>query len=484
MKALTPPKVDEQKVGYFRFRQIGKKILITDDVGQFIQVTPAQFDKFITGKLKPKDPLHKELRDKGFIRDYIDFDKSIDMWSKRNNYLMQGPGLHIIVVTLRCNHSCQYCQVSRAPMDHHHTDMTEETARKVVDTAFETPNPSLTIEFQGGEPLANWPVVKFIVEYALKKNEEKRKTLLLNLVTNLSLMDDEKLDFLLGNGVNLCTSLDGPAHVHNANRIWNGGNSHEHVINWFKKIKKRTKGKTFGIDALMTTTRYSLKYPEEIVDEYVKLGARGIYLRGLSHFGFAKKTWDRIGYEAEEFLEFYTRALEHIFKLNKKKKFFEQHARLYAAKILKHEEPNFLDQRNVCGAGIGQIAYNYDGKVFTCDEGRMLAEMKDEAFKIGNVNDNSYGQIVNHETVRACAAASTLENNAECSECAFKPYCGTCPVENYFLHDDLFIRTPLSGRCRLYKGQMDYFFNKMQDPWIVKTMKSWTRVPSGLYQRD
>ncbi|MFH2204035.1 MAG: His-Xaa-Ser system radical SAM maturase HxsB [Elusimicrobiota bacterium] len=484
MRVPAPPKIDDQKVGFFRFRKVGGKYVLTNDTGQFARLTQAQFAKFLGGKLKSKDVLHQELRAKGFIRDFMDFDKTVEAWSQRHSYLMQGPNLHIIVVTLRCDHACTYCQTSSAPMDRDGLDMTQETAKKTVDTAFETPNPAMTIEFQGGEPLANWPVVKYIVEYALKKNKEKHKTLMLNLVSNLSLMDDKKLKFLLDKGVNICTSLDGPQHVHNANRILRGGNSHANVIAWFKKIKKLTKGKPHGIDALMTTTRLSLKYPEEIIDEYVRLGARGIYLRGLSPFGFAKKTWDVIGYSADEYLEFYTRALDHIFKLNKKKRFFEQHARLYAAKILKNEEPNFLDQRDVCGAGIGQIAYNYDGRVFTCDEGRMLAQMSDEAFKIGDVNKDTYGDMINHATVRACASASCLDNNAECSSCAYKPYCGTCPVENYFLQGDLFLRAPLSGRCRIYKGQMDYFFKKMEDPWIVKTMKSWTRVPSGLYQRD
>jgi sulfatase maturation enzyme AslB (radical SAM superfamily) len=54
-------------------------------------------------------------------------------------------------------------------MDQKELDMSKETAKKVVDTIFYTSNPSITIEFQGGEPLVNWDVIKFIVEYAEKK---------------------------------------------------------------------------------------------------------------------------------------------------------------------------------------------------------------------------------------------------------------------------------------------------------------------------
>ena len=58
-------------------------------------------------------------------------------------------------------------------------------------------------------------------------------------------------------------------------------------------------------------------------------------------------------------------------------------------------DPNYLDIRSPCGAGIGQIAYSYDGKIYTCDEGRMLGGMGDDIFCIGNV----------HSICHACSGA-------------------------------------------------------------------------------
>jgi len=485
VKAPAPPKFNEKKVGFFRLRRIDGKVLITNDIGQWALLKPADFTRFVEGKLKPKEKLHKELGEKGFVRDYSDFDRMVEGWRRKNSFLWLGPSLHIVVVTLRCDHKCVYCQTSSVGMSQTKFDMTEETARKVVDAIFDSPNPAITIEFQGGEPLANWPVVRFIVEYALEKNKEKHKALWLNLVTNLSLMDKEKLDFLLSSGVNLCTSLDGPAEVHDANRIVAGGGSHKNVIGWWKKIKKRTKGKTFGIDALMTTTRRSLSHGKEVVDEYVRLGALGIYLRPLSSYGFARKTWEQIGYSPEEYVDFYRGTLDYILAINRKgHRFFEQTARIFATKILKNEEPNFLDLRSPCGAGIGQIAYNHDGKVYTCDEARMLSRMKDETFCIGDIAKDGYGGIVNHPTVRALTTASCLDAQAECSGCAYYAYCGSCPVENFALQGDLFCRSPLSGRCRLYKGILDYLFEKLANPRNLSIIKSWTRVPQSLYTRE
>jgi His-Xaa-Ser system radical SAM maturase HxsB len=485
MRPPAPPKLDEAKTGFFRVRRIGGRVLLTNDIGHYALLTEAEFSRFVRGGLKPKERLHRALSEQGFMREHTDFDRLVEEWKKRNRFLWQGPSLHIVVVTLRCDHKCVYCQTSSVGMGQRGFDMSEQTARRVVDTIFDSPSRSLTIEFQGGEPLANWPVVRFIVEYSLEKNKEKKKSLWLNLVTNLSLMDRKKLDFLLGHGVNVCTSLDGPRELHDANRIVLGGGSYATVLRRFKQIKKRTKNKVFGIDALMTTTRRSLGYPEEIVNAYVRLGALGVYLRPLSRFGFAKKTWDAIGYTADEFLDFYRKALDRILQVNLKGRvFFEQTARILATKMLKKEDPNFLDLRSPCGAGIGQVAYNYDGRVFTCDEGRMLSRMGDDAFCIGDVSKDGYGDIVNHPTVRALATASCLETQAECSGCAYYPYCGTCPVENFAVQSDLFCRAPLSERCRLYKGILDILFLKMRKASIRDLILSWTRTPQSLYQRE
>ena len=82
-------------------------------------------------------------------------------------------------------------------MDRYDTDMSIEVAERGVDIAFQTTAWALTIEFQGGEPTANWDVLRHIVEYARAKSAETKKVLSFALVTNLSLMDDEKLQFLL-----------------------------------------------------------------------------------------------------------------------------------------------------------------------------------------------------------------------------------------------------------------------------------------------
>src|SRR5260221_268749 len=113
----------------------------------------------------------------------------------RYQRLANFTALHIFVVSLRCEHSCPYCQVSRQSDDRVAFDMTRETATKALDLVFRSPSPTLKIEFQGGEPLLNLDLVRFIVELALEKNREAKRDLQFVIASNLALLTDEVLEF-------------------------------------------------------------------------------------------------------------------------------------------------------------------------------------------------------------------------------------------------------------------------------------------------
>ena len=53
----------------------------------------------------------------------------------------------------------------------------------------------------------------------------------------------------------------------------------------------------------------------------------------------------------------------------------------------------YVDLMSPAGIGIAGVVYNYDGDVYASDEGRMLAEMGNKAFRLGNVRTDAYGDI-------------------------------------------------------------------------------------------
>jgi len=66
----------------------------------------------------------------------------------RMAFLQEPTPLHLFVVTLRCEHSCPYCQVSRRSIERDRFDMSIETAVKALDVALSTPSRNIKIEFQ------------------------------------------------------------------------------------------------------------------------------------------------------------------------------------------------------------------------------------------------------------------------------------------------------------------------------------------------
>lgn len=190
-------------------------------------------------------------------------------------FLREPTPLHIFVVTLRCEHSCPYCQVSRRSADKALYDMSEDTARRALDVAMSSPPPAIKIEFQGGEPLLNFGLIKSIVAATLAQDSGKRVEFV--ITSNLALLDDEVLTFCREHSILLSTSLNGPADLHNRNRPRPGSNSHQLAVDGIRRAQSAL-GKD-RIGALMTTTEASLDRVEDIVDEYVALGLDGIFLR-------------------------------------------------------------------------------------------------------------------------------------------------------------------------------------------------------------
>ncbi|MDT8286355.1 MAG: His-Xaa-Ser system radical SAM maturase HxsB [Elusimicrobiales bacterium] len=458
------------------WERLGPDCLVTNDQGNHVFVPARELPALLAGK---KTTGAAGLLANGFVRDQLDFDGLAQAWRTRNAYLGSGPGLHILVLTLRCNHGCSYCQSGAGGAEAKGTDMSAATAKKCVDFAFNSPNPSITIEFQGGEPLLNWDVLKETVTYSRRKAEASGRRLRLALVSNFALMTEEKAKFLLDNEISICTSLDGPAALHNANRAYAGGDSHAVTVKWLRYFREKHDTQKGGVPvfkpgALLTVTRRSLPKYKEIIDEYVKQGLEEIFLRPLAPLGYAKTKWGEIGYDAALFTEFYRKSLSYILSLNRKGvPLREKMAVMLLEKIISAKDPGFLDSRCPCGAAIGQLAYNFDGDIYTCDEGRMAAWAGDPIFRVGNVRTSKYRDVIVSDASKACAAASNLETQPYCHRCAYRPYCGVCPVFNYEAQGSLAGNMPSNDRCALFKGIFGVLFSYLKSPGKGRALAKW-----------
>jgi His-Xaa-Ser system radical SAM maturase HxsB len=465
-------KVKTNKLGFFRFKQFSDTVLLTNIIGEYIFLNKKDFKRFVEGDLAQDESAYIELKSKNFIANEPTKEELAQRYRQRNQFLWWGPVLHIIIPTLRCDHRCLYCQASSVGLQAKDRDMSKQTAKKAVDTIFQSPSESVIIEFQGGEPLLNWNTVKFICSYAREKEQNSKKKLMLALVTNLNQMDEKKLNFLKQSNVSICTSLDGPKFIHDKNRIMlqENGSSYERLANWIPRIIEKYKNPK-SLNALTTITKEALSYPKDIIDEYCHWNFDKISLRPLSNLGFSRTMKDQIGYDVSQFMQFYKQGLDYLIKLNLagKTKMSESTAVMFLTKILLGKDPNFLDTRSPCGAGIGQLVYNYDGKVYTCDEARMIGE---DIFALGNINRNSYSEIVSSSTTKA-TCMSSVTDTLYCDYCVYKPYCGVCPVCNYKETGNLYAQMHKNQKCQLDRAILDYLFEKLQHEQSKEVLTDW-----------
>lgn len=439
----------------FRFEELENGgLVLTNFVGEYVFVEREELTALVDKKLDPLSSIYSTLRARHFLKENND-KASIELLALkiRTKYsrLRNFTNLHLFVVSLRCDHSCQYCQVSRQSENKAAFDMTEDTANKALELVFMSPNPAIKIEFQGGEPLLNFDLIKYVVLKAKEKNQIANRDLQFVVTTTLSLITDEILNFCKEHKIFLSSSLDGPEDLHNKNRPRAGKDSYARFVSGLQRA--RDKLGYDSISALMTTSPASLGRVREIIDEYLKHGLDGIFLRHLSPYGFAIKTKSYEAYSVERWLEFYKEGLDYIIDLNKRGvRFTEYFATLLLTKMFTSEDPGFIDLMNPTGAGIAAVVFNYDGDVYASDESRMLKEMGDSTFKIGNVHTHTYQQIFTNDALLNTLEDSFMDSAPMCSDCAFQPWCGADPVFHHAMYGDVLGRKPTSEFCKRIKG--------------------------------
>lgn len=156
-----------------------------------------------------------------------------------------------------------------------------------------------------------------------------------------------------------------------------------------------------------------------------------------------------MSYDAGRWLEFYKEGLAYILELSKAGiPFIEQYTALVLKKMLTSEDPGYVDLMNPAGIGIAAIVFNYDGAVYASDESRMLAEMGDESFKLGNLLTDSYEQIILSDRLLDALDESFTLSAPMCSECAFEPFCGADPVYHHAMYKDVLGRKAESPFCQ------------------------------------
>jgi His-Xaa-Ser system radical SAM maturase HxsB len=435
----------------FRFVRLDSvRYVLSSFVGEYCVVGREVLEKLVSKTLQPDGNAYSMLKSRHFF--YESGETSALQLLATKYRTKQAPlaeftSLHMIVPTIRCNTSCVYCQVSHKGSSAGSCDMSEAAADRAIEFMFRSPSSHLKLEFQGGEPLLNFEMVQYIVESTRQREQQVGRKVSIIICSNLSLISERILQFCEKNDVQFSTSLDGPRDLHNQNRPSAEFDSYERTRIGIGRVREALG--VGAISALMTTTKTSLLRPKEIVDEYVGQGFRSIFLRPINPYGFATKAGALTHYSTLDWIEFYKTALDYIIELNiRGVKIREEYAALLLRRMLTPYGTGYVDLQSPAGIGISAILFNHDGNVYASDESRMLAEMGDQHFRLGNLLQDSYEDMMLSDVLIDTLTETMTEGVPCCSDCGFQPYCGSDPVRHYQLQGDIVGYKPTSEFCQ------------------------------------
>jgi His-Xaa-Ser system radical SAM maturase HxsB len=346
-------------------------------------------------------------------------------------------------------------------------------AERAIDFMFRSPSPTIKVEFQGGESLLNFDLIKLIVESVGRKNQQEKRNVAFVIATNLSMLTDEHLRYCLEHDIYISTSLDGPRELHNRNRPRPGRDSYERTVAAIARVRQ-----VLGphrIAALMTTTEASLSQPTEIIDEYVRQGFNSIFLRSISPYGFAVKSGLADGYHTGRWLEFYKQGLAYIIDLNRRGvRLREEYATIILRKILTPFGTNYVDLQSPAGLGISCLVFNYDGDIYASDESRMLAEMGDKTFRLGNLKTHAFEDVLGSDGLQQILQETMTESMPMCADCGVQPYCGSDPVHHHAVQADWVGFKPTSDFCKKNMGVIRHLIALLEDDQkAARVLRSW-----------
>lgn len=187
----------------------------------------------------------KQLYDNGYLATESNIKKFQHVYTNYLPYFMQRKINKITLqVTQKCNFRCKYCiyseDTNKKQRSHSQESMSLETAKKAIDFLLyhSIDSNDINIGFYGGEPLLAFDLIKNVVAYA--ETVFKGKNVSYNITTNGTLLDEEKINFLIEHEFNLMISLDGPKEINDLNRIYpDGSGTYDSIMQKIHLIQEK-----------------------------------------------------------------------------------------------------------------------------------------------------------------------------------------------------------------------------------------------------
>lgn len=458
----------------FRYLKDSDNYVISNSVGAFSFLQSDRDVELLASGRADELPaaIQDELTAKNIISPEIEFERRVSLQASGVAYQwarsIEVPGLFMIVPTLRCDHSCSYCQVSRVEMHKEGYDLDEAYIDDVIKFISSISPTYPKIEFQGGEPLLAHRFVKLFIERASIELSDKNPSFV--ICSALGQYPEEFISWCKDQNVSFSISLDGDKSVHDKNRKSIYPSSYDHVSRNMERLRNEIGSER--ISCIATVSRHGLDFPDEMLREYVARGFNRVFFRPLSPFGFAVKQVEEKLYSVDEYFDFYKRSLAAILTINNETDFVDEMTLIYLRRLLQPGRQEYVDMKSPAGYIFGPVIINYDGNVFGSDESRMLWEMtKESTLVLGNISQG--GEILNNQPAIELLSRTFTHCNPGCDECVYQAHCGSDPLHHLVTQGDQVGNKALSFYCRLQRKMFDHILCMMQEKSVSEVFNRW-----------
>ena len=259
----------------FRFERTNGRVLVTNMVGEHLFLSTEDFGQLAERILPADSALVRRLRAKHLIREAGDeLPVELLAMKARTRYrrLAEFTALHIFVASLRCEHSCPYCQVSRQSADKAAFDMSPETRRSRARVGL----PLALAEHQDRVP-GRRAAAQLRADRRGRRRAPSARSTKLTARTSASSSRPTSRCSTITTSISAAptTSTSRPRSTGPPISTTRTDRGPAATAGSWQPPASSESARTLGVDrvsALMTTTRSSLDRVREIIDTYVEQG--------------------------------------------------------------------------------------------------------------------------------------------------------------------------------------------------------------------
>ena len=453
-----------------RFRRLdGDTLVFADEAGRFFLGSNAFLARLSENAWSKTD--EDFLTEQGLVLDDAGLNETAFLATLSRRLKRPSPLNYVLLVpTLRCDLSCDYCQVSRAHLTASGYDWSEATLEHVLAFLDQMPGDSPQIEFQGGEPTLRLDLVEAVIAHCRARFAAPRFV----ICTNLSQLSPALERLIQSKDVHVSTSLDGPSPLHQSQRT----KAREATDRFLANLRSACELAPGRVYALPTLDPENLPDPNALLDAYDAFAIRSIYLRAIVHHGFARKRATQPQARAS-WIGFYERCVEAMIARNAagdEPAFEESYLTLALKRLLRAGEDGHTDLRSPQWLGYDHIVVDYDGALYPTDEARMLARTRTCDLSIGHVATG-----IDEEKRRALQGRAINALDPWCSLCPYQAACGADPIDDIARHSRADAPRPSTGFCQRHTHLFDFAVRLLADEraCVQHSIRAWLGLPES-----